>query len=163
VLEVDPAFLSGEGDDHDHDHDHDGECGKDCGKDHKHTHAEGAAAGAGDGEAHGKKGKDEGKGKEQGHGKGKGKHSHTHDNAVTSIGFKFKGDMNQHALDNFIAKLMTTKGNDLFRYKGLLSIKGCDQRYVFQVRESCPFMLSCFSGASCTHTVVGASCVRAFT
>ena len=36
------------------------------------------------------------------------------------------------ALKEFISELMQTKGTDLFRYKGILSIKGEERKYVFQ-------------------------------
>ncbi len=49
------------------------------------------------------------------------------------MGWKFKGDINHGLLQRFIGHLMTTKGPDLYRYKGLLSIKGAKERYVFQV------------------------------
>ena len=48
--------------------------------------------------------------------------------------FWLPGDINYQMLQVFVSELMTTKGPDLFRYKGLLSIKGAKERYVFQVR-----------------------------
>lgn len=50
--------------------------------------------------------------------------SHIHDKAVSSVGFKFKGNMSQMLLQDWLGELMKTKGTDLFRYKGVLAIKG---------------------------------------
>lgn len=33
---------------------------------------------------------------------------------------------------NFLSELIPNKGNDLYRYKGVLSIQGVDQKFVFQ-------------------------------
>jgi hypothetical protein len=57
---------------------------------------------------------------------------HQHDKSVTSVGFKFKGNMSQGLLEDWLGKLMKTKGTDLFRYKGVLAIKGMDRKFVFQ-------------------------------
>lgn len=35
------------------------------------------------------------------------------------------------SLQDFIGELMQTKGPDLYRYKGILDIKGCNEKYVF--------------------------------
>ncbi len=57
---------------------------------------------------------------------------HQHDNSVSSVGFHFEGDMNMAAVEMYIQELLKTKGTDLFRYKGVLSIKGLDQKFLFQ-------------------------------
>ena len=48
------------------------------------------------------------------------------------MGFRFVGDVIRPALEGFISELLETKGTDLYRFKGVLSVKGMDQRFVFQ-------------------------------
>lgn len=57
---------------------------------------------------------------------------HQHDDSVTSCSAKFKGELNVNKLQMWIGTLMQTKANDLFRYKGVLAVKGMKQKYVFQ-------------------------------
>ena len=56
---------------------------------------------------------------------------HEHDQTVTSVGLKFEGGISMESLQDFIGELMQTKGPDLYRYKGILDIKGCNEKYVF--------------------------------
>ncbi|MGB1461215.1 MAG: CobW family GTP-binding protein [Candidatus Thalassarchaeaceae archaeon] len=57
---------------------------------------------------------------------------HEHDDRVTSTSSKFEGALNVNKLDRWIGELMQSKGEDLFRYKGVLAVKGMDQKFVFQ-------------------------------
>ncbi len=57
---------------------------------------------------------------------------HEHDQRVTSTSSKFVGELNVNKLQAWIGKLMREQGEDLFRYKGVLSVKGMDAKYVFQ-------------------------------
>ena len=57
---------------------------------------------------------------------------HKHDDRVTSTSSKFEGALNVNKLEQWIGELMETKGEDLFRYKGVLAVKGMDQKFVFQ-------------------------------
>ena len=57
---------------------------------------------------------------------------HEHDSRVTSTSSKFVGELNVNKLQAWIGKLMREQGEDLFRYKGILSVKGMDAKYVFQ-------------------------------
>lgn len=57
---------------------------------------------------------------------------HEHDQRVTSTSSKFVGELNVNKLQAWIGKLMREQGEDLFRYKGILSVKGMDAKYVFQ-------------------------------
>ena len=60
-------------------------------------------------------------------------HNHVHDNSVSSIGFKFSDcDLSLGQLQEFIRSLMINQGKDLYRYKGVISVKGMDKRFVFQ-------------------------------
>ena len=57
---------------------------------------------------------------------------HEHDQRVTSTSSKFVGELNVNKLQAWIGKLMREQGEDLFRYKGVFSVKGMDEKYVFQ-------------------------------
>ena len=57
---------------------------------------------------------------------------HEHDQRVTSTSSKFEGELNVNKLQKWIGNLMQDKGEDLFRYKGVLAVKGMDEKFVFQ-------------------------------
>ena len=57
---------------------------------------------------------------------------HEHDDRVTSTSSRFEGALNVNKLERWIGELMESKGEDLFRYKGVLAVKGMDQKFVFQ-------------------------------
>ena len=57
---------------------------------------------------------------------------HEHDQRVTSTSVRFVGELNVNKLQAWISKLLRTEAQDLFRYKGVLAVKGMDQKYVFQ-------------------------------
>lgn len=59
-------------------------------------------------------------------------HHHEHDSSVSSVGFHYEGDMNMAAVEMYVQELLRTRGPDLFRYKGVLSVKGLDQKFLFQ-------------------------------
>ena len=57
---------------------------------------------------------------------------HEHDDRVTSTSMKFEGELNVNKLERYVGKLMREYGEKLFRYKGVLAVKGIDEKYVFQ-------------------------------
>ena len=57
---------------------------------------------------------------------------HEHDQRVTSTSSKFEGELNVNKLEKWIGSLMRDKAEDLFRYKGVLAVKGMDEKFVFQ-------------------------------
>tara|TARA_B100001142_G_scaffold201289_1_gene199868 strand:- start:652 stop:1839 length:1188 start_codon:yes stop_codon:yes gene_type:complete len=57
---------------------------------------------------------------------------HEHDQRVTSTSAKFEGELNINKLEAWIGDLMREKAQDLFRYKGILAVKGMDEKFVFQ-------------------------------
>ena len=57
---------------------------------------------------------------------------HEHDDRVTSTSSKFEGSLNVNKLDQWIGDLLQNYGQDLFRYKGVLSVEGMDEKFVFQ-------------------------------
>jgi G3E family GTPase len=57
---------------------------------------------------------------------------HTHDALVTSVSIVEKGALDEERLNGWMGTLLREKGIDIFRMKGILNIKGRDDRYVFQ-------------------------------
>lgn len=57
---------------------------------------------------------------------------HEHDASVFSVGFEREGDLNMERTNAWIAKLLQEKGVDIYRMKGVLSMAGCDDKYVYQ-------------------------------
>lgn len=57
---------------------------------------------------------------------------HTHDDSVTSVGIEQLGDVDLKKLNQWLSVLLQTKGTDIFRSKGILSIHGHAERFVFQ-------------------------------
>ncbi len=58
--------------------------------------------------------------------------AHTHNDAVTSVGISTPGDLDGRKLNDWISGLLRTKGGDIYRMKGVLSVKGSTKRLVFQ-------------------------------
>jgi G3E family GTPase len=58
--------------------------------------------------------------------------AHSHDDQVTSVGIHLDGAVDGEKLNRWLSVLLREKGTDIFRMKGVLSIKGSDQRFVFQ-------------------------------
>lgn len=59
-------------------------------------------------------------------------HTHSHDDDVTSVGITVAGDVDGKRLNDWIGGLLKTKGNDIYRSKGVLAVKGSPNRLVFQ-------------------------------
>jgi len=57
---------------------------------------------------------------------------HEHDSRVSSIALKVEKDVNMNLLESWIQRLITEDGANLYRYKGVISVKGMDQKFVFQ-------------------------------
>lgn len=57
---------------------------------------------------------------------------HQHDTTVSSCSCKFEGELNVNKLKMWINELMGTKAADLFRYKGVLAVRGIEEKFVFQ-------------------------------
>ena len=60
------------------------------------------------------------------------KPDHEHDEEVTSVGISIPGDLQLEKLNGWLSKLLRVHGLDIFRMKGVLSVKGWDERFVFQ-------------------------------
>ena len=57
---------------------------------------------------------------------------HQHDSSISSFGIHIEGSFHIDKLNRWLGKLMQEKGPDLYRSKGILSIAGSDDKYVFQ-------------------------------
>lgn len=60
------------------------------------------------------------------------KPDHEHDEAVSSVGIDIPGELDKRRLNKWLSNLLQTQGTDIFRMKGVLSIAGEDDRFVFQ-------------------------------
>jgi G3E family GTPase len=59
-------------------------------------------------------------------------HDHDHDSEVSSVGFVAPGDLDVKRFNAWLLNLIQTKGPDIYRMKGVLSLKGDPRRRVFQ-------------------------------
>jgi G3E family GTPase len=59
-------------------------------------------------------------------------HAHHHDEEVTSVGITTPGDLDLEKFNAWMGELLMTQGPDIFRMKGVLSIQGHAERFVFQ-------------------------------
>lgn len=146
ILEHEPDFLKNGGHHHDHDHkhEHDGKDHSKCdhdhghcehGHDHEHHHHE-------DAKDHSKCDHDHGHCEhDHDHEHEHKTHSlglmeetpdHVHDTTVSSVGIALTGDLDPKKLNQWMSKLLQEKGPDIFRMKGVLSIKNEPNRFVFQ-------------------------------
>jgi G3E family GTPase len=66
------------------------------------------------------------------HEHGHHEHDHHHDETVGSIAIVEPGAVDEKKLNQWLDQLLQVQGPDIFRMKGILNIKGKDQRYVFQ-------------------------------
>ena len=57
---------------------------------------------------------------------------HTQDDTVTSVGIETEGTVDRNRFNAWLGKLLREQGVDIFRSKGILNIKGDDNRFVFQ-------------------------------
>jgi G3E family GTPase len=61
-----------------------------------------------------------------------GEHHHHHVEGVGSVGITIPGDLDEKKLNDWLGELLMTEGPNLFRMKGVLSMKGDARRFVFQ-------------------------------
>jgi G3E family GTPase len=58
--------------------------------------------------------------------------AHKHSDGVSSIGIQQAGELDGKRLNEWISTLLRTQGGDIYRMKGVLSVKGSSKRLVFQ-------------------------------
>uniref|UniRef100_A0A7S2S246 CobW C-terminal domain-containing protein n=1 Tax=Mucochytrium quahogii TaxID=96639 RepID=A0A7S2S246_9STRA len=59
-------------------------------------------------------------------------HGHHHDSDIGSISFRSSSDLSAPLLQQWLRKLVSTQNENLYRYKGIVALKGMDKKYVFQ-------------------------------
>jgi len=57
---------------------------------------------------------------------------HQHDLSVSSFSVRFDGELNHQQLRMWLSELMDETAKDLFRYKGVLAVKGMPRKFIFQ-------------------------------
>jgi G3E family GTPase len=58
--------------------------------------------------------------------------AHEHSDDVGSVGIQQPGDLDGKRLNDWISGLLRARGGDIYRMKGVLSVRGSDKRLVFQ-------------------------------
>mmetsp|Transcript_12206 Transcript_12206/g.26025 ORF Transcript_12206/g.26025 Transcript_12206/m.26025 type:complete len:424 (-) Transcript_12206:155-1426(-) len=56
---------------------------------------------------------------------------HEHDDSVTSCGIREAGDCDLEKLQSFIQKILVTQGTDMFRMKGVISVRHSKKKFVY--------------------------------
>jgi G3E family GTPase len=57
-------------------------------------------------------------------------HHHHHDDGTTSVGIERSGHCVAQKLNKWLSELLRTKGQDIFRMKGVFAIKGNPERVI---------------------------------
>jgi len=57
---------------------------------------------------------------------------HQHDQSVTSVAIEMAGEVDLQRLDPWLGEFLSTQAVDVFRSKGILTIRGEERRFVFQ-------------------------------
>ena len=60
------------------------------------------------------------------------RHEHSHDEEVASVGITMAGELDAKRLNDWIGGLLAKKGQDIFRCKGVLAVRGAEKKLVFQ-------------------------------
>ncbi|KAK4284101.1 hypothetical protein QN277_000974 [Acacia crassicarpa] len=108
-LERIESAVSAEGskEDHDHSHGHDHHDSHDHDHHHDHEH-------------------------EHDHHHEHHSHDHSHDPGVTSVSIVCEGTLDLEKANMWLGTLLLERSEDIYRMKGLLSVQGMDERFVFQ-------------------------------
>ncbi|ONK60257.1 uncharacterized protein A4U43_C08F16140 [Asparagus officinalis] len=59
-------------------------------------------------------------------------HDHTHDPGVSSVSIVCEGSLDLEKANMWLGTLLMERSDDIYRMKGLLSVDGMDERFVFQ-------------------------------
>ena len=59
-------------------------------------------------------------------------HHHHHDDEIASVGMERDGHCNGPKLNKWLSELLRTKGQDIFRMKGVFAVEGNPERVIFQ-------------------------------
>jgi G3E family GTPase len=55
-----------------------------------------------------------------------------HDSGISSVGICMEGNLDIYKVNQWLGGFITSRGDDLYRSKGILSIEGTDDKFVFQ-------------------------------
>ena len=58
--------------------------------------------------------------------------AHEHDTSIASVGIDIAGDLEPKKLEKWMGSLLMNRGTDIFRMKGILSLKGDPNQFVMQ-------------------------------
>jgi len=83
-------------------------------------------------EGHGFGSRDPHAGHDHDHGHGHGHSHHEHEADISSVGIDLPGELLLPVFEKWIGELLRTKGADLYRFKGIVSIAGQPNEFVFQ-------------------------------
>jgi G3E family GTPase len=61
-----------------------------------------------------------------------GDEPHEHDTSVSSVGIEVQGDADPKKLNTWLGRLLREQGTDIYRMKGIISVKGRQEQLVFQ-------------------------------
>merc|ERR1712207_64953 len=59
-------------------------------------------------------------------------HNHTHSHDISSVSFYFEGDFDLDKINNWMGMFLMERSADIFRMKGILSIKDWEEKFIFQ-------------------------------
>jgi G3E family GTPase len=57
---------------------------------------------------------------------------HEHDSTVSSVSIKVQSEVSNMMLEAWVERIIQDDGANLYRYKGLIAVKGFDQKFLFQ-------------------------------
>jgi G3E family GTPase len=57
---------------------------------------------------------------------------HQHDTSIVSVACRMEGEVNIEVLQSWIGRLIEEDGANLYRYKGVMAVKGMKKKFVFQ-------------------------------
>ena len=135
---------------HDHDHDHEHDCGDpNCDHEHhKHDHHDHYHKHDHHDHEHHKHDHHDHDHKHDHHDHDHHKHDHhdhddhdikhrntkklRHDSGVGSVGLQVEGELDIVELNQWLGTFLSTRGDDIYRSKGILCIEGTDDKFVFQ-------------------------------
>ena len=56
---------------------------------------------------------------------------HMHDQSIQALGVKLKGQLHQEKLNHFFGEVLKKYPKEMYRMKGILDVKGIEERYIF--------------------------------
>jgi len=58
--------------------------------------------------------------------------THEHDSSVVSLAVKVEKEVNFAMLENWVRRLIVDEGANLYRYKGVIAVRGMENKFIFQ-------------------------------